>query len=189
MRLIDALFEASRRAAISRVRHGRGLEADEASGRKEIQTFPEGNPRLFGRESKFFGRKSKLNASVSFAGSSLIKALRRPPGAPFCCTPLPASKEDMGWRRRCLFACICRFPGLHRVPMVFSSEVKGWRRFKIADGRASFVRLGGRAADEREREPGVHGECPGTSRKRQADRSDVRQEIRPQKARTGFEPL
>jgi hypothetical protein len=49
-----------------------------ASTGKEIQTFPEGNPRLFGRKTKFFERESKLNASLSFAESSLFNRLRGP---------------------------------------------------------------------------------------------------------------
>ena len=63
--------------------------------------------------------------------------------------------------------------------------------FKIADARAPFVRFGGRAADEREKGTPRSGKQkpPGSRGKRQADRSDVRHGIRPQKARTGFEPF
>ena len=47
------------------------------------------------------------------------------------------------------------------VPLAFSSEVKGWRRFAIADARASFVPLGGRGVDEREKEtPASAGRRP-----------------------------
>ncbi len=41
-----------------------------------------------------------------------------------------------------------------------SKRMKGWRRFKIADGWASFVRLVGRGADEREKGTDVHA-SPG----------------------------
>ena len=64
----------------------------------------------------------------------------------------------------------------------------------IADAWASFVRLDGRGADEREK--GTPGSTdprvmPGTRTcgQRQADRSDVRQEFARKRARTGFEPL
>ena len=84
-----------------------------------------------------------------------------------------------------------RFLGLHfEFLLASSSEVKGWRRFMIADAWASFVRPGGRGADEREK--GTRGPwtmSPRTCGKRQADRSDVRQEFARKRARTGFEPL
>jgi hypothetical protein len=72
----------------------------------------------------------------------------------------------------------CRFLALHfEFVLAFSSEVKGWRRFMIADAWASFVRLGGRGADKREKGTGVMDHEPKDRGKRQADRSDVRQEF------------
>ena len=62
----------------------------------------------------------------------------------------------------------------------------------IAEVWASFVRLVGREADEREkgtRRPRSPSQPRGPRGKRQADRSDVRQEFaRLKQARTGFEP-
>ena len=73
-------------------------------------------------------------------------------------------------------------------------QVKGWRRFKIADAWAPFSpTCRPRSLAAREREPGRAGERvmstrTGTLRKREADRSDVRQEyVRLERARTGFE--
>ena len=78
-------------------------------------------------------------------------------------------KGGNGRRRRCPFARVrVSFPwSSFRVRPAFSSEVKGWRLFMIADARASFVRLGGRGADEREK--GTRGpriQRTGTSRKK-----------------------
>ncbi len=94
-------------------------------------------------------------------------------------------------------------PSCLSVPFVFVSGSSGclskrraWRLFMIADAWASFVRLVGRGADEREkgtrRPRSIPGYEPGTRGprgKRQADRSDVRQEYaRLKRARSGFEP-
>jgi hypothetical protein len=81
-----------------------------------------------------------------------------------------------GWRRA--------RPGFIVGPSVFVfgssglfKQVKGWRLFMIAGVWASFVRLGGRGADEREKgTPAPTPQRRGTRGKRQADRSDVRQE-------------
>ena len=143
--------------------------------------------------SKARTKYSKGNPWISFAELSLIKALRRPPGPFFIFAPLPALKEATGRRRRCPFAWgSCVFLGLHfEFVLAFSSEVKGWRLFHDRGRSGVFVRLGGRGADEREKgtpastDPGTYLRGPGPRGKRQADRSDVRQEF----ARKGPEPV
>jgi hypothetical protein len=117
------------------VRHERGLEADQRW--KEIQTLPEGNPRLFGSKSKFFGRKSKLNALVFFAGSSLFKDLRRPPER-FCGGPatvmaglVPANPRDS--------ARPCR-----SGPFYTYQKTQSFQSFAQAEPRALRRRVDGR---------------------------------------------
>ena len=99
--------------------------------------------------------------------------------------------------RRCVFA-----PGSSSVlwssfsvpPAVSCKEVKGWRRFHDR-GRLGVVcpTWRPRSLMSAKREPGVHGAQVSPTedpRKRQADRSDVRQEFaRFKRARTGFEPM
>jgi hypothetical protein len=82
---------------------------------KEIQIFSEGNPGRMGRESKPNGRKSKFKALISFAESSLINDLQRPPTAFFLLGPLPASKPPPA--AQALLVCF----GLFLVPFVFVS--------------------------------------------------------------------
>jgi hypothetical protein len=77
--------------------------------------FSEGNPRPIGSNSKFGGRKSKLSPRVSFAESSLIKALCRPP-RPFVSRAAPAWTEAAGPTVRRSFSV---------VPMAFISSSSG----------------------------------------------------------------
>jgi hypothetical protein len=99
--------------------------------------------------------------------------------------------------KRCSFASGCL-----SVPSVFVSgssdlieQVKGWRHSDHGRLDAS-VRPSGRESQGNRGIVGVHGDpqamSPGTEdpRKRQANRSDVRQEyVRLRRARTGFGPL
>jgi hypothetical protein len=81
---------------------------------KEIQIFSEGNPSRMGRESKPNGRKSKFKALISFAESSLINDLQRPPLLfPFGA----ASGLKAATAAQALLVCF----GLFLVPFVFVS--------------------------------------------------------------------
>jgi hypothetical protein len=93
---------------------------------KEIQTFPEGNPRVFGRKSK--ENQKEIQAFV-FRRSSLFNHLRRPLGI-FFFKSMPASKHGGG------VGVACSPAGCSSVLSVFVSgssglvkQVKGWRRF------------------------------------------------------------
>jgi hypothetical protein len=65
----------------------------------QIQIEP--NPGLIGQSP---AKENQINPWISFAESSLIKALRRPPGALFVAAPLPASKEATDGGGAALFA-------------------------------------------------------------------------------------
>jgi hypothetical protein len=96
-----------------------------------------------------------------------------------------------GRSRRRVFA-----PRFHRrpsvfvsVPLAFSSEVKGWRLFLSRTLGAPFVRpWRPQSPITRKGNRRPQRKSTGTRGKRQANRSDVGHRIRPQKARTGFEP-
>ena len=150
---------------------------------KEIQDFSEGNPSRNGRNPNIPGRKSKLNASLSFAKSSLFKDLRRP--------PRHFGFEPSG---RCGSVGVRVFaPGSSSVLLFVSGssglfrQVKGWRRFDrgwrpcetrrrrfrpTCRPRSLIAREGNQESTEH---PRVMSPRTGI-RKRQADRSDVRQE-------------
>jgi hypothetical protein len=96
---------------------------------KEIQIFSEGNPSRTGRKSKFLGRKSKLNASLSFAESSLIKGLRRPPTAFFLLGRFrPQKRRGVGGTYS--LRAVSRSFRLHLGSSSLLEQVKGWRRFR-----------------------------------------------------------
>jgi hypothetical protein len=94
---------------------------------------------------------------ISFAQSSLIKGLRRPLGPFFSFAPFPPQTRR-GRRRRCPLApFVCQFPwSSFRVPLAFSSEVKGWRLLQDRgcldaisarpDGREASTRKGNPAS-------------------------------------------
>ena len=124
----------------------------------------EGNPSFFQAKSKLSQilasfskartKSSKENPWISFAESSLIKGLRRPPGPFFIFCAASRLEGGDGRRRRCPFAWVrVSFPwSSFRVrPCLFERGEGLAPFFKIADARALFVRLGGRGADEREK--------------------------------------
>jgi hypothetical protein len=157
---------------------------------KGIQTFPEGNPSFFGRKSN--ENRKEIQAFV-FRGSSLFKDLRRPPTA-FLFLKLLTALEA------------ARRPGLARSPQVvcrsfclrfwssgLMKRVKGWRLFRSRTHGRRLPDLAAASCESAKREPGsggIPGHEPGTKdlAKKQADRSDVRQEFARKRARTGFEP-
>ena len=103
---------------------------------------------------------------------------------------IPPQDEESGdtrARRRCLFASTFRSFCLRFGSSSFMKQVKGWRHFDRGTLGRHF------RPTWRPREPHcakkgtLHGPKARGLGKRQADRSDVRQEIRPLKrARTGF---
>jgi hypothetical protein len=105
---------------------------------RPVPNFSKSNPN-FPKSSQIQPSPAKINQRkilgfplISFAESSLFNDLRRPPGPFFLFAPLPALTEatdGVGAARSPGFQC---FLGLHFV-LAFSSEVKGWRRFMIAD--------------------------------------------------------
>jgi hypothetical protein len=100
-----------------------------AGAMKEIQIFSEGNPSRMGRESKPNGRKSKFKALISFAESSLINDLQRPPTAfSFWGRFRPQSRHGSASVAR-LLRIVSRSFCLRFSSSVLMKQVKGWRHF------------------------------------------------------------
>jgi hypothetical protein len=118
---------------------------------------PKPNPRqIRASSSKIRPNLSKENPWISFDFLRRIEpyqGLTPTPRAFFLLAPLPASNEATGRRDAARsHGFECRFLGLHfEFVLAFSSEVKGWRLFMIADARALFARPGGRELQEREK--------------------------------------
>ena len=154
-------------------------QVDEAAPRWLRRLIRYSEPRV---ESKFFPNEIQIqpnpglvkqipaklkqtNSSLSFAEFEPFQGLTPTPGAFFVFEPLPASGGH-GRRWCCPFACLS-------VSLVFVSrssglfeQGEGLAPFLTADAWASFVRLVGRGADEREEGTGVHGaKAPGAAEK------------------------
>ena len=132
--------------------------------------------------SKARKNSSEENPCFSFAELSLFNYLRRPPTAFFL------FGANSGFRCRGeagVFAqAVRRSFGLRfRFLQLFEQGMKGWRRFMIADARASFVRLVGRGADEREKGTPASTDhpghvCPGTATSRKKTGRSIRRSAR-----------
>jgi hypothetical protein len=156
--------------------------------RKEIQAKGNKNPNPA-------ERNSKENPWISFAESSLIKELRRPPRPFFFLGRFRPSKAHRQ-RRRCLFvpdcpSSFCLHFGILRYSRArerlapFRSRVLVLvRRLTPFPPDLAATSLNGAKKGT------LHGPKARGAGKRQGDRSDLRQEyVRLKRARTGFQPL
>ena len=144
--------------------------------RKEIQEKAEGNPRKTGRKSKHLSSADPAFSRTYADPHGIFHFLRRfrRCGA--------AATQALRVRLGLFFGpFFLRFGALRSL-----SASEGWRRFKIADAWArSSPDLSAASRKGAKREPGsmerprVKARGSRTRGKRQADRSDVRQEIRP----------
>jgi hypothetical protein len=137
-------------------------KASAASGRKEIQIFskPNPNPAKSGPHS---AKPGQIKAKKILGFPSAFSMAYADPRAFFLFAPLPASKEAtgrVGAARSPGFQC--RFLGLHfEFVLAFSTEVKGWRLFLIADAWALPSDPGGcsRRARENAFHPATGSSC------------------------------
>jgi hypothetical protein len=156
---------------------------------------PEGNPNLLGRKSKpdrkEIQENPEGNPSICLPRILTYQGLTATPHGFFLFGPLPASNAP---RRGAGGAksprSVCRSFCLHIGFSGLLKQVKGWRHFDIADCvlvrrlDAACADLSAASLIGRE---GIPGASPvmrlgkRTHGKRQADRSDVRQELRPLK--------
>jgi hypothetical protein len=159
---------------------------------KEIQIPREGNPNPFGRKSKLFRKEIKGKSFHFLRRIEAFQGLTPTPHRFFLFEPLPGSNAPRQ-RERCSSGSD-RFSSLlssfRRPPVYRASE--GLAPFRSRDAWTPFAPTSRPRAclgEKREssnprRIPRVVS--PGTPRKRQGDRSDVRQEcVRLKRARSG----
>ena len=98
--------------------------------------------------------KSKHRKSLDFLRRiEPYQGVTTTPRALFVVRRFPLRRRPRGGVGAACSPVVCRCPGLHRAPVAFSSEVKGWRLFLIADAWASVVRLGDRRPMSAKKEP------------------------------------
>jgi hypothetical protein len=141
-----------------------------------------------GKEIQIFRNEIQANAWISFAESSLIRELHRPPRLLFFLGRLSGLKgAAAAWATPVGFGYLSLLLSSFRF-LRFLKQVKGWRLFDRGRLGAICPTCRPRALLREKGNPGSTG--PRAHGRRQGDRSDVRQEyVRLKGARSGLEPL